>query len=248
VEKLGLLIDDDSVEVARYAIQSAARLKKEEYIPDIIHKMSNPLIHEDVVSALKSYGHRALNILHKYLLDSSKTLESRKYIIKVLAEIGTQEAAKILFDQLKKEIAELDADIVDALDRIRAEHKDIYFPPKIVRRKTLSVIKRYCQDYIDLMDLGSDAKNIKKGQQLQRSQIEGFAQVFKLLGLIYPHEDIVKAYQNLQTRTKDSVAYAIELLDNTLSKEMKDVVLPLIEDLSFAERRREFQKILRNLK
>jgi hypothetical protein len=149
---------------------------------------------------------------------------------------------------LINETEEWDADIVDALDRIRAENKDIYFPPKFVRRKTRSVIKRYCQDYIDLIDLGSDEKNTKKGQQLLRSQREGFAQVFKLLGLIYPHEDIVKAYQNLQTRTKDSVAYAIELLDNTLSKEMKGAVLPLIEDLSPAERRREFQKILRNLK
>jgi hypothetical protein len=62
------------------------------------------------------------------------------------------------------------------------------------------------------------------------------------------HEDIVKAYQNLQTGTKDLVAYAIELLDNTLPKEMKDSVLPLVEDMSPAERQREFQKILKSLK
>ena len=141
----------------------------------------------------------------------------------------------------------MDADIVDALDRICAENKDIYFTPKIVRRKTLSVIKRYCQDYIDLMDLESDAKNTKQGQLLQRSQIEGFAQVFKLLGLYYPREDIVKAYQNLQAGTRDSVAYAIELMDNTLSKEMKVIVMPLIEDLSPAARQREFEKILKIL-
>jgi hypothetical protein len=87
-----------------------------------------------------------------------------------------------------------------------------------------------------------------EGRQLQKKQTEGLAQIFKLLGLYYPHEDIVKAYQNLQTGIKNSIAYAIELLDNILSKEMKEIVLPIIEDLSPAEKQREFQKILRSLK
>ena len=60
--------------------------------------------------------------------------------------------------------------------------------------------------------------------------------IFKLLGLIYPYDDIVKAFQNIQTGTKDSVAYAVELLDNTLEKEMRDAILPLVEDLSQEER------------
>jgi hypothetical protein len=69
--------------------------------------------------------------------------------------------------------------------------------------------------------------------------------IFKLLGLYYPHEDIVKAFQNLKTGTKDTIAYAIELLDITLKKDMKNIILPLIEDLHPSDRQRKFQKILR---
>jgi AAA family ATP:ADP antiporter len=247
VGKLGSLINDKSVEVARYAIQSAARLEREEHIPAIIDNLSNPLIHEDAVSALKSYDRRALNVLQEYLLDSSKAIETRKDVAKVLAQIGTNEAAKMLFVQLENETEELDADIVDALDRIRAEKSDIHFPAKLVQRKVFSVIKKYCQDSLDLMNLGSDERDLISGQKLRKRQTECFTQIFKLLGLYYPREDIVKAYQNLQTGTKDSVAYAIELLDNTLNKDLKDIVLPLIEDLSSAEKQREFRKILRRL-
>lgn len=248
VKKLKALIKDESAGVARYAIQSAARLKREEDITFIIDKLSNPLIHEDAVSAVKSYGHRALHILQKYLGDSGKTMDMRKNVVKVLARIGTQDAVQILFDQLEKKTEELDTDLVDALDRIRSEKADIHFPLKFVRRKACSVIKKYCQDYLELMRLSSDEQNEDRGQKLQKQLTEGFAQVFKLLGLYYPHEDIVKAYQNLQTGTKDSVANAIELLDNILSKEMKDIVLPLIEDLSATERQKEFRRILKNLK
>jgi hypothetical protein len=168
-------------------------------------------------------------------------------VVKVLAHIGTQEAVQSLVDELNRGTEKLDTEIVDALDRIRAEKADIHFPPKLVRRKILLVIKKYCQVYIDLMSLGSDEQNTKQGRQLQKRQTVDFSNIFKLLGLYYPHEDIVKAYQNLQTGTKDSIAYAIELLDNTLNKEMKDGIMPLVEDMPPGERQREFQKILRTL-
>jgi hypothetical protein len=60
--------------------------------------------------------------------------------------------------------------------------------------------------------------------------------IFRLLGLIYPHEDIFKAFQNIQVGTKDTVAYAVELLDNMLEKGIKEAVLPLVEDLSQKEK------------
>jgi AAA family ATP:ADP antiporter len=248
VERLETLINDRSVEVARYAIQSAARLKREEHLPAIIDKLSNTLIHEDAVSALKSYGDQALSILQKYLRESSKTRETRRDVAKVLTQIGTQDALNILLDFLEKETEELDADIVDALDRIHVEKADINFPPKFVREKTLSLIRKYCQAYLELANFETDVQKEEQGRQLLKRQTESFEQIFKFLGLTYPREDIVKAYQNLQTGTKDSVAYAIELLDNTLNREMKDVILPLIEDLTPYERLRELQKILKNLK
>jgi hypothetical protein len=68
-----------------------------------------------------------------------------------------------------------------------------------------------------------------------------------LLGLYHPHEDIVKASQNLTNGTIDSISDATELLEITLKKKMKDVVLPLVEDLDPSERQQKFRKILRKL-
>jgi len=246
VNRLDALIKDKSSEVSRYAIQSAARLKRKEHIPDIIHKLRNPLIHEDAISALKRYGHSALNILQHHLDDGSIAIEIRRDVVKVLGQMETQDAVQVLLDALEQ-TEELDADIVDALDHIRAEKTDINFPPKLVRRRILSAIKKYCQASIDLLNLESDEQKTEQVQQLKKRLSGDFSNIFKLLGLYYPHEDIVKAYQNLQTGTKDLVAYAIELLDNTLNKEMKDSILPLVEDMSPTQREKEFQKILRNL-
>jgi AAA family ATP:ADP antiporter len=245
-EKLEALIYDDSPEVSCYAIQSAARLRKDEHIPAIIHKLVNPLTHEDAVSALKVYGPSAMSTLEKYLSESGRGIKLKKAVVEVLARIGTQDAVRILGEQLDQKTEELDTEIIDALDRIHSEKTDIQFPAKAAKRKTLSIIKKYCQTYINLQELKPSKKNVELRHRLDRNLGIYFMNIFKLLGLYYPHEDVVKAYQNLKTGTPNSVAYAIELLDNILKKDMKNIVLPLVEDLPSSERQRRFQKILRN--
>ena len=68
--------------------------------------------------------------------------------------------------------------------------------------------------------------------------------IFKLLGLIYSHEDISKAEQNIRAGTKEATAYAIEMLDNILKKDVKDVIFPLVEDLTLTERAERCKNLL----
>ncbi|MCJ7582197.1 MAG: hypothetical protein MUP98_16915, partial [Candidatus Aminicenantes bacterium] len=247
VKELEVLISDDSPDVSCYAIRSAARLKKVEHIPAIIHKLSNPKTQEEAVSALKAYDHLAMSTLEEYLCDSEKDISLRKAVVNVLASIGTQKEVIVLLGELDRKSEELETEIIDALDRICSERKEIHFPANLANRVTLSIIKKYCQTFIDLQNLVPDKKNEGLKYRMERILETYFADIFKLLGLYYPHEDIVKAFQNLKTGTKDSIAYAIELLDITLEKDMKDIILPLIEDLHPSERQQKFQKIIRNL-
>jgi len=247
VGRLKSLIYDDSPEVSRYAIESAAKLRKEALIPALIHKLSNPLIREDTISALKNYGQTALPILENHLEDSRKDMDLRKAIVSVLARMRTPQAAEILMRELQRKSDELDTDIIDALDRLRSEKPEINIPEKIVEKKAFELIKEYCQVYIELQETAPGKKHDEARMRSQRNLDKHFVNIFKLLGLYYPHAEIVKAFQNLRADTKHSVAFAIELLDNTLKKDMRDAILPLVEDIPPAVRMRKFQQMLRNL-
>jgi len=247
VENLEALIDDDSPEVSRYAIASAAKLRREEHISAIINKLGNPLIREDAISALKKYDLAAMNILKEYLVDSRRDLDLRKAVVALLARMGTQLAADILFGELGGKSDELDTEIIDALDRIRAEKSDIHILERVAKRKTFEVIKKYCQIFIELQELTPGKEDEEVKNELQKNLDELFMNIFKLLGLYYPREDIVKAYQNLKTGSKDSVAFAIELLDNTLKKDLRGAVLSLVEDMSPVARKRKFLQVIENL-
>jgi hypothetical protein len=133
------------------------------------------------------------------------------------------------------------------LDRIRAEKPDMHFPAKLTQNATLSIIKKYCQTFVDLHEMETNDENRAQRSRLDKKLGIYFWDIFRLLGLYYPHKNIVKARQNIKTGTPRSVAYAIELLDNTLKKDIKNYVIPLVEDLLPEQRQQKFLKMLKKL-
>ncbi len=222
VDKLIPLIKDGSPEISRYAIESAAKLKKKKFIPLLIEKIQNPIVSEDSIAALTKFGRTAFPDMEKSLNDPDSSIPTKKGIIKVLSRESSQQAYDILIKYLKKNDAELEDDIIDSLDKIRSEKPDLFLDIKFIKVYTLNKLKRLSQLAVIYSELNESEK-----KEISHS----LRDIFKLLGLIYSHDDMMKAYQNIKSSTKNSMAYAVELLDNTLSKEFRDRLLPIIEQV-----------------
>jgi len=247
MKTLEALIMDDSPQVSVYAMRSAAKQKKVEHVPAIMDKLSDPRTRQDAVKALEAYGNMAMSSLEEYLSDGEQDIPSRRAVVEVLSGIASQDAVEVLLRELDRNSEELETEVIDALDRIRSERKGIYFPADLAERATRSLIKKYCRTFIELQNCEDDKDKEDLERRMGRVLGTQFRSIFNLLGLYYPREDIHKAYQNFIKGTKDSVSDAIELVDITLKKKMKDVVLPLVEDLDPSERQQKFRKILRKI-
>jgi AAA family ATP:ADP antiporter len=235
-EKLEVLLEDFSSEVRKYAIESASRLRRKEYLPALIKSLDESSLRSDASAALEKYGTRITGILADYLSDPEENIELRKAVASSLAHIGNQEAADYILWELADDKREMDAELIDALDRIRSHRPEIKFSEKIVKKKVKQEMISYYKLYIAFHEEESKEAESEICRVMTGSLMKSMLNIFKLLGLIYPQEDIVKAYQNIQTGTKESMAYAVELLDNTLKKEIREALLPLVEDLSREER------------
>jgi len=247
IEYLEPLIRDDSLDVARYAMESAARLQHTNSIPVILENLNRSQIHEDAVSALKSYGDVILGILETHLKDEKTHIAMQKSLAKVLGRIGTQEAADILVKELSHRSGDLGLEVLDALDRIRSESPDIRFAERIVKQKVFRAIKNYCRAGINHAELDPEVASDEDRKILQKEMDIHFREIFKLLGLLYRHEDMLGAYQNLKSGSPESSAFAIELLDNSLKKDVRDFVLLLVADRTTMDRVRRFRQILNTL-
>jgi AAA family ATP:ADP antiporter len=247
VEKLGDFIQDESLEVSRYAMESAAKLKKREYVPTLIEKLGDPLARVDARIALEKYGPKITGTLADYLGDLNESLELRKEVVAVLSGICNQEAADYLIWEMAETRGDMDTEIIDALNRIRAERDDIDFPKNVVKKEISAKVKEYCKDLISFYkQLKTKALDERKDHDMPNNMSMLLMNIFKLLGLIYSHDDIMKSYQNIRTNTKDSVAYAVELLDNLLQKEIKEAIFSIIENIAIKERVERCQILLKN--
>lgn len=245
--RLPELIDDDSPRVSCLALKSAARLRREDALPAIIRKLGNALTVEDAADALEKYGDRAAEALDETLRDQTRELALRRAAAGVLGRIGTQPAGLALAGALEHGPGDLDPAVIDALDRIRSEHEEITVPRDVVGRKTFDLIRAYCRTYIDLQGLGPGADTEALRHGLAGNLHATLADIFKLLGLSYSQKDIRTAYQNISTGHRHAAGHAVEWLDNTLKKDVKEVLLPIVEDLDPEEKTRRIEKVLRIL-
>ncbi|MFW6132100.1 MAG: Npt1/Npt2 family nucleotide transporter [Candidatus Aminicenantaceae bacterium] len=246
MSKLEELLEDDSVDVVRYAIDSAGKIKKREYVPLLVKKLENPITREDAIASLKKYGSSILGTLSDYLGDHEENNEVRRTVASVLSCNPVQESADYLVWELIRADDNIRYDIINALDRIYTENPDIGFDENLITVELIRLVKKYCQYFIAQYALVHREGQEKMDELLNDKLNIYIKNIFILLELIYPHADIVKALQNIQIGTKNSVAYAIELLDNILRKKIKDIVLPLIDDVKIEERIKKFRWILQS--
>ena len=235
-EKLGQLLEDESAEVRKYAIDSASKLRKREHVPALIKGLSDSATRGDASAALEKHGIKITGILADHLGDPGEDIGLRKTVAAILGHIGNQDASDFLMWELAEGKKEMDMELIDALDRIRSEKPEIEFSHKTVKEKISQEIKSHYRLFIDCYTAESEGKESEICRDLSHDLKRSLMNIFRLLGLIYPHEDIVKAFQNIQKGTRDSIAYAVELLDNTLEKGLKEAFLPLVEDLTHMER------------
>jgi ATP:ADP antiporter, AAA family len=241
------LIGDESPAVAALALNSAARLKREEFIPAIIQRLRRVGTLEDALHALQAYGDAAVGALEAGLRDPAAELIVRSAIVEVLGRVGTPRAVRILAEELQYGSGELDGRLIDVLDRLQALKVPIPLPPAAARRKTKALIKKFCRDFLDLHRDGQGPDELRLRHFLARDLEAAFADIFKLLGFYYPQKDVRRAFQNIRSGTPHAVAHAVEWLDNALSRDLHDVLVPLVDDLTLQEKKARFRKILEDL-
>jgi AAA family ATP:ADP antiporter len=247
IHSLSRLLKDESPEVIRYAVESAGNLKTREFVPFLVQHLSKPSTERIASKALVEYGSKITGTLKDYLGDPEESLRLRKAIPDILFQIGTQRAADLLALELREKSRDVETEIIEALYKMKSKNPQIRFQRKIISSEVISVIKKSYLILIEMHDLMSDEKKAYLAKDLENNLARSLKHIFELLSLIYPHDDVIRAYQNICAGTKEALDYSIELLDNILKREIKEVLLPLIDDVPFEDKVRRCRKMLKTL-
>jgi len=241
------LLRDESTEVASYALQSAARLKRRDLVPHVVACLARPALAQAAVLALSEFGDRVVGTLRDYLADPDEDLRLRRLIPEILARIGTQRASDALQAEFRKPGTLLEGELIEAMARLKTSGSKAEFSTAVILEGMRRQLRGAYKDLERFHGLKSKRAREGRTRELELRLFKCLKSVFALLELIYPPEDIRRAHQNLLAGTKKAIDYSVELLDSVLHKDIKPFLLPLIEDASLEEKAKSAGRLLKAL-
>ena len=239
--------NSDEKLVVNIAIEASGWTINEDFIPEILTKLSEKSHRQTAVEALHHFGRQILPVLSKALTERDTTLAFHKYIPLVFRQFHSQESVRALMGLLKDQDFSVRLEIINALSYLREIGPHLKFNA----HKVVAIILEECKLYHHTLSamhtqIIISYRNRKKSKEListeerearsslldllERRLDNGLERIFKLLGLRYQQQDIDIVYTGLLSEKQEAQHNAIEFLDNLLSGDLKRTLLPLIEN------------------
>ncbi len=227
------LHDPDPV-VSSAAIRSAGLIGESDFHAAIIAGLKAPGTRHAAREALAEQGPRAVDILGSYLLDESAHPSIRRHIPSVLARVPDQKAANLMLHSVVAPETDqiLDYRTLKALSQLRARFPDLTFDRELVTasiHREVDAAARYAQarGCLDRLQARGPAAGL-----LARSLTEAWAErqegVFRLLGLLYPHDEVYRCFLAIRGDDRSSSANAVEWLEEVLDRPLFERVAPVL--------------------
>src|SRR5262249_38952062 len=233
----------------RVAFRSVGMSGDRDLVSALVGKLVHVSSRKDAQQTLASYGERIVGTLGDYLVDQRVPLKARREIPRVLAQIGSQEAANSLF----RASASVDEDRVLvqrtlwALNRIRRNNETLTLPSAIVDQHLREEVRLYLRLLVQRAAVGvpSDDSRRLLVRALSERMLQCRERIFRRLALLCPPRDILRAYRGLINPSTRVRAQSMEYLETILSAEHKTLLAPLLDDAPEAERVRRAALSLR---
>jgi len=235
------LLRDGDIRVRLAAIRAAGLIKTRETIPVLIEQLQSSVFHEAAASAMVQMGGRAVHSLDQAFHKSGTTEKTMVRIIQILGRIGTPQALDRLWSKIEYPNQKIVREIVKILNKhqYRAHTGSQQLIEQFLDREIGKTL--WNQVALEEIEQESSPGFEELKAALKAEEKQNFEHIFSLLSLLYERSSIALVKSNVETGTSDSIAYAMELLDMFISKELRAKLFPIIDDISVPERLKRLQ-------
>ena len=228
------LLQDIDPKVRLAAITSASKRYNIEVIKGLIFNLKSTEFSNLAKNALYVIGKTALPVLDNAFYKSGQDSHVMLRIVKIMGRIGGRTAMEMLWNKIDYPDKIISSQILASLSQTGF-------------KANLSQITRI--KYAIENNIGDIAWNIsaylevpdnKNTRQLRTALKEENAydkrHIYTLLAMLYDSKSIHLIKQNIESATSEGITYAIELLDVLLAEDLKQKIIPIVDDISDAER------------
>lgn len=228
------LLNDAEPKVRNTAIRSAIKKWNSEVIGSLIENLGSPVYSNQAMNSLVLIGSKTLPFLDSAFYRSSQSTQVMLRVVQVIGRIGGQRAKDILWNKIdypnKIVVSQVLLSLgecgfkagVSQITRIKyaieADIADI--------RWNLSAIQ----------EVGEAGFNKQIVNSLRWEIQNDIDHIYMLLAMLYDTRSIQLVKENIESGTTEGITYAIELLDVFLSDQLKQRVIPILDEIPDADR------------
>ncbi|HEX3877553.1 MAG TPA: Npt1/Npt2 family nucleotide transporter [Bryobacteraceae bacterium] len=222
--------EEQSTEPARrrLAARAAGVLRDRTDVVWLASLLNEPKMRADAIDALAAYGPAICGALSDMLLDESMPIRVRRQIPRVLKAIPAQRSVDVLLSAIGQEDLSIRSAVLKALNRLRETSSGLNFENAFVQEQILKEARYYYELYAAMAPFkGEQARLLTRSIEYRlKGTLE---RLFRLLGLRYPPKEIYNAYRAVSDENAEDHTAALEFLDTTLERNLKRILIPLLD-------------------
>jgi ATP:ADP antiporter, AAA family len=228
------LLTDSEQKVRNTAIKTAVQRYNNEVINALIENLANPLYSNQALNALLLIGQPALAALDSAFYRSAQGTQVMLRIIQVMGRIGGTRAKDMLWQKIEYPNKVIVSKALLALGEcgFKAGISQVSRIKYAVENDVADI--RWNLSALQEMDNNGIYKEI--AQAIRWEMQNDIEHIYMLLTMLYDTHSIQLVKENIDSGTPEGIAYAIELLDVFLSEQLKQRVIPVLDDISDNER------------
>ena len=232
---LARFLGDKDARVVRAALKSAALLKPWDEIPRLVATLADHRFRREARAALAAFDESILDTLIQAIEDATIEIAARRRIPRIVSTIGGRKSAELLLNRLPRLDRVAGFQVVRALSRIRTAEPRLHFNHQTVSAILGEELRHYYQEVtlIEAVPRESAQLGVRFLRRAMRERLnQRLDWVFHLLGLIYPQKEILDAHYRIGSGRPELRSNAVEFLDSRLTNPLRQMFLPLLDDLS----------------
>lgn len=223
------LLNDINQVVRVEAVIAAGKIRSPELVPPLIEKLADPACKQAATRALANYGSTIEHDLYLTLKSNHKKRDIQHQIPAILGLIGSESSLAILLEALDMEDTELRARSAREAARIKHKLPHVKTIDTTVKKAIEREAVNAYQTLAAIEDLRLDKQHLLR-EALEVRFERQLRVVLCLLEIRYPGQAIKLAHVHLNSSNRLARVHAIEVTENTLSREESRWVLPLLDD------------------
>ncbi len=228
------LLEDKENTILEQAIYAAGQMGDDRLINSLVSKLTNPALLPAASTALRLYGEEALYDLDQGFSSPEASREERLHIIDIIRAEGGVRATEILLRHIDVEQPEIRHRILLSLAGLhyQADPDDQYIFVNKLDEEVYSItwLLAAMEDIYDVDQYQLVHSALCHELDVKRDNM------LLLISFLFPSIVMLDTRANIDSKVTELRIFALEVLDNLLTGEIKQIVLPLLDDLTVAER------------